>query len=323
MKTKALGPLVQRLGFLVGALALLTAGSCDGDPVVRAVPDWGGGERSPHVPDGYELAFEDDFQRNSDDMLSLVSADGTAPTKKSEGSQPPTWETHFAGWGVRHLEGNNDQALKADASYRGQGGPSLGEHGIRLHEITEDSTLKLYARPTPDTLQDQFEMPYLGGMISGEKLHAQTYGYWEMRVRLNTVSAGHHWAFWLIPDDHVWPPEIDLLEAVGSNPSNQSDADHFFFNSILTDPNTDSYTRILPPRGGNAWYTVGFLWTETEMRWFLDGEEVRKRPAMGGDKALYFLVSPEVGGKWVGAPTAETEWPAEAELDYIRVYRRG
>ena len=196
------------------------------------------------------------------------------------------------------------------------------KHRIQLHDITEDGTLKLYGRPTPPELRDQFEMPYLGGMISGEKQHAQTYGYWEMRVRINRLSAGHHWAFWLIPSDHSWPPEIDMLEAVGSNPENQSDADHFFFNSILTDPNTDSYTRILPPRGRNAWYTVGFLWTETEMRWFLDGQEVRKRPAMGGDKSLYFLVSPEVGGNWVGAPTKDTEWPTEAELDYIRIYNK-
>ena len=314
----------RRLGLLVGVLALLTAGACDGDPVIRAVPDWGGGERSPYVPDGYELAFSDDFDPGGTSAsVHLASSDAQSEEGHVEAGTPRAWETHFAGWGVRHLKGNNDQALKADASFRGRGGLSLGEHGIRLHEITQDGTLKLYAQPTPDALRDQFDMPYLGGMISGEKLHAQTYGYWEMRVRLNTVSAGHHWAFWLIPDDHAWPPEIDMLEAVGSNPSNQSDADHFFFNSILTDPNTDSYTRLLPPRGIDAWYTVGFLWTETEMHWFLDGEEVRKRPAMDSDKALYFLVSPEVGGKWVGAPTPETAWPAEAEIDYIRAYRKG
>jgi beta-glucanase (GH16 family) len=114
-----------------------------------------------------------------------------------------------------------------------------------------------------------------------------------------------------------------MLEAVGSNPSNASDADYFFFNSILTDPNNDEITRVKPPRDKNAWYTIGFLWTPTEMRWFLDGQEVRKRPAMGGDKALYFLVSPEIGGHWVGAPTEDTVWPTEAEIDYVRVYKSG
>ncbi|MEM8949410.1 MAG: family 16 glycosylhydrolase [Pseudomonadota bacterium] len=320
-------PIAARLlGFTLVALTMLVASSCDGDTVVQAVPDWGGGERSPYVPDGYELTFEDSFDwEPAPAGFQKISESGGLVTKQNQADAPPAvWDTHFAGWGVRHLEGNNDQALKADAAYRGEGGPSLSEHGFELHEITEDGTLKLYAYPMPAELRRQFyKFPYLGGMISGQDLHAQTYGYWEMRVRLNTVSAGHHWAFWLIPNDNAWPPEIDLLEAVGSNPENQSDADYFFFNSILTDPNTDEITRITPPRGKNAWYTIGFLWTETDMRWFLDGQEVRQRPAMGGDKALYFLVSPEVGGKWVGTPTAETEWPAEAEIDYIRVYREG
>ena len=317
-------PPVRRFGVVLGALAMLGASACDGNTVVDAVPDWGSGPKSPYVPEGYDLAFEDNFNQQGADPLLFPVSTGAPSQNKNVEADPPraAWETYFAGWGVRHLEGNNDQALKADASYRGLGGPSLGEHGISLHELTEEGTLKLYGRPTPEGLVDQFEMPYLGGMISGEKLHAQTYGYWEVRLRLNSLSAGHHWALWLIPSDHAWPPEIDMLEAVGSNPENQSDAEHFFFNSILTDPNNDSYTRIVPPRGRNAWYTIGFLWTETEMRWFLDGQEVRKRPAMGGDKALYFLISPEIGGNWVGPPTADTQWPTEAELDYIRVYRK-
>jgi beta-glucanase (GH16 family) len=323
--TMALRSHTKRLGIALSAVALLTASSCDDGATIQAVPDWGSGERSPYVPEGYQLAFSDEFERQgADTLFHPVSTDNPPENGQVDAGAPRAWETYFKGWNVRHLEGNHDQALKAGPDYRGRGGLSLSEHGIRLHEITEDGTLKLYARPTPTQLREQFDgFPYLGGMISGEKLHAQTYGYWEMRIRLNTISAGHHWAFWLIPDDNSWPPEIDMLEAVGSNPGNQSDADFFFFNSILTDPNTDTITRITPPRGKHAWYTIGFLWTETEMRWFLDGQEVRDRPAMGGDKALYFLVSPEIGGNWVGAPTAETAWPMEAEIDYVRVYREG
>ena len=58
----------------------------------------------------------------------------------------------------------------------------------------------------------------------------------------------------------------------------------------------------------------------------LDGDrivEIGKSldPYDGLDTGL-FLASPEIGGNWVGAPTADTIWPTEAELDYIRVYRR-
>ena len=280
---------VRRFDVFFGALVMLAASACDGNPVVDAVPDWGGGSKSPYVPDNYEITFVDEFNRISTSAsVHSISEDGGLMTSQVKAGPPRTWETHFAGWGVRHLEGNNDQALKADAAYRGRGGKSLGELGITLHELTEEGTLKLYGRPTPPNLVDQFEMPYLGGMISGEAMHAQTYGYWEVRLRLNSLSVGHHWALWLIPSDHSWPPEIDMLEAVGSNPENQSDAEHFFFNSILTDPNNDSYTRVVPPRGLDAWYTIGFLWTETEMRWFLDGPGSQKTPGHGRRQGTLF-----------------------------------
>lgn len=313
-----------RFGLVLGAVILLTASSCDGGTTVQAVPDWGGGKHSPYVPEGYSLTFEDNFDPpQAATGAQATDADGRLTTGQVKAGPPRAWDTHWVTWNIRHLEGNNDQALKADAAFRGQGGPTLAEHGITLHELTPEGTLKLYAHETPQGLVEQFGMPYLGGMITAEESYSQTYGYWEMRIRLNSVSAGQHWAFWLLPDADIWPPEIDMLEAVGSNPSNQSDADYFFFNSILTDPNSDEITRVQPPRGKNAWYTLGFLWTETDMRWFLDGQEVRQRPAMGGDVSLYVLISPEVGGHWVGAPTADTAWPMEAEIDYIRVYREG
>lgn len=307
---------MRRLGALWGLLIVLVAAGCDKDETaIDAVTDWGGGQQSPYVPEGYELAFQDNFDR-----LDLV--DGIQSVAASDDQQAKGWETYFAGWNVRHLKGNNDQALKADASYEGRGGKSLGDHGIVLHEITAEGTLKLYGRPTPDDLHTQFDFPYLGGMVSGEKLHAQRHGYWEVRLRPSNVSIGHHWAFWLIPSDHSWPPEIDMLEVIGSNPANPSDADYFFFNSILSKPNNDQITRITPPRERDAWYTIGFLWDDKDMHWFLDGKEVRKRPSHQTDQELYFLISPEIGGNWVGTPNDDTAWPMEIEVDYVRIYQQ-
>jgi hypothetical protein len=300
---------------LAAALALPLLAACEEDNEVKAVADWGGGERSPFIPEGYGLVFEDNF-----DQLTL--ADDVRPAALGDGAQTGVWQSYFAGWNVRHLEGNNDQALKADAHFRGRGGESLGERGILLHEVTADGALKLFGRETPDDIKSQFEFPYVAGMISGEKLHARNQGYWEVRFRPTNISTGHHLAFWLIPSDHSWPPEIDMLEVIGSNPNNPSDADYFFFNSILSDPNNDEITRIIPPRGRDAWYTIGFLWDEKDMRWFLDGEEVRRRPSLQSEKELYFLVSPEIGGHWVGSPTGGTKWPMEAEIDYIRIYAK-
>ncbi len=300
---------IRRLGSLpVTVILLATIAACDGAPPTQAGTTYSSnGSRSAYVPDGYKLSFEDSF-----DQLNLLEDD-----RDNWG-----WASYFTGWNVRHLKGNNDQALKADASYQGQhGGPSLGEHGIQLHEITPEGTLKLYGIPTPENLIAQFGFPYLGGMLSGDKMYTQHKGYWEVRLRMTNVSVGHHVALWLVPVDNAWPPEIDMLEVVGSNPPNPSDADHFFFNSILSKDRNDKITRIIPPKGRDAWYTIGFLWDDNEMRWFLDGEEVRSRPSLNYDEEFYFIVSPEMGSKWVGPTTNETKWPMEVEIDYFRVYR--
>ena len=67
------------------------------------------------------------------------------------------------------------------------------------HEQTTGNTLRLYGQPLPEPLRDQYYgFPYVAGMISSERSHAQTYGYFEVRGRLSNTSKGHHWALWLV-----------------------------------------------------------------------------------------------------------------------------
>jgi beta-glucanase (GH16 family) len=155
------------------------------------------------VPQGYQQKFNDEFGLSLD-----TDCSGNA-----------TWMTYWCKWGVRNLSGNNDRAMKADPSYRGTGGPTLAQLGLLTHQLTPAGTLKLYGRVIPTNIRPQFwGFPYVGGMISTERRHAQTYGYWEARVRLNNTSKGHHWAMWLLRQDGSWPPEIDMVEVVGKDP---------------------------------------------------------------------------------------------------------
>lgn len=45
---------------------------------------------------------------------------------------------------------------------------------------------------------------------------------------------------------------------------------------------------------------------------------------------LYWMISPEISSNWTGEPqewngdpTTSTRWPMKAELDYVRIYKRG
>ena len=55
--------------------------------------------------------------------------------------------------------------------------------------------------------------PFISGEVTTEGLFSQTYGHFEMVAKL--PQANGLWpAFWLLPADHAWPPEIDIVEYI-------------------------------------------------------------------------------------------------------------
>ena len=275
---------------MLGHCLLLIAGTTCSDSGVHSEVIRG----SPYVPSGYVLAFADEF-----DILSLdMEADGSG-----------TWIPWWNGWGVRHLEGNNDKAWKCDESYTGEGDDQLD---VVLHERTDSSTLRLYGIPTPpEKLQIVSDFPYIAGMISGKQSFSTTYGYFEVSARFE-VSKGIHWALWLLPVDDSWPPEIDMAEIVGHQPT----LIHMNAHGV---PGGSPMISI-PVESTADFHVYGFEWTDTEMVWTLDGV-IQKREQNYIDKPMYILLSPEIGGNWPGMPDETTVWPTICELDYIRIYQ--
>ena len=69
------------------------------------------------------------------------------------------------------------------------------------------------------TLQREVsDRSYTSGHISTKGRHEQVYGRWEIRAKLPT-SQGMWPAIWLLPNDDSWPPEIDIIELVGKEPT--------------------------------------------------------------------------------------------------------
>lgn len=290
--------MLSRRGIVTTALCLAVMPLC---------PARAAGGSSGLVPDGYRLAWHDEFDR-------LELGDGG-------------WQPFWPGWGVRHLEGNQDKAVKyADdetlpgggtprelirADGRWTGGP------MSLHEVS-NGTLKLRAFPIAE--KDRVAtggFPFLAAMISGEQSHAQLYGYWETRLRLPRLGIGQHFAVWLLPTTGGWPPEIDILEVVGQHPAK------FSANSIYKDKTgIPPMTFYQAPAGADGWHIFGFEWTQAQMRWSVNGRTVREHASRPTDTPFYMLISWEIGSKWPGSPDASTPWPAEAEVDYVRIYQR-
>ncbi len=273
------------------------------------------------APSGYALSWGDEF-----DAITLDTS--------CSGSN--TWADYFCKFNTRRLDGNSDDGIKMHSDWKGAN-PSSGAKTIRevlteagwpspsLHDAS-NGTLKLRAYPIPSLYQNQFNWngatnPSAASMITSEKSHSQTYGYWEVRAKLNTEPKNKHFSIWLMPQDGSWPPEIDLLETV-IDINNKSAG-------ILSSANSHGETPDVPitffkPAGGmlNVWHTYGFEWTPTTMIWTVDGQVVRSHPNYV-NKPMYILASWEVGGSWSGNTDQNTNWPGEMEIDYVRVYTQG
>ncbi len=128
--------------------------------------------------------------------------------------------------------------------------------------------------------------------------------------------------------------EIDVMEAWGSHPEKVAGTIHYGENW----PN-NKYTGkdYHFPDGGriDQWHTYAVEWEPGELRWYVDGNLYQTQndwyskgkntatnysyPAPF-DQNFYLVMNLAVGGWFDGEVDATTKFPAEMEVDYVRVY---
>lgn len=214
----------------------------------------------------------------------------------------PRWRTVYA-HGDRTLSGNDELERYTDSTIGPN--PFHVSHGV----------LDITAAPAPADAP----LPYTSGLITTERSFTQQYGYFEMRAKL-PVGPGLWPAFWLLPADGSWPPEIDGMEMLGSNPSK-------IFFSIHAKPGGVKFDKTIAATVDNTaadFHSYGVWWQPDMVRWYFDDKEVGSMPSPGGlDQPMYMLINLAVGGphSWPGAPTAATRFPAHMLVEYVRAYR--
>jgi len=243
-------------------------------------------------PDGRPLAltFADEFN----DFRPLGGRGGVWRTTYGDG-------TH-QGLDRRSLPSNGELELYVDRSVLG-----LDPFSVR------DGVLEIIAEPTPPDLMPKLNNSrFTSGLITTQPSHAQTYGYFEMRARLPR-GKGLWPAFWLLPADQSWPPEIDVMESIG-------DPTHVYMTA---------HSKIAEPKGGvearisdDAFHTFAVSWDPNDLIYYIDGREAgRQRTPPDLNKPMFMLINLAVGGTWPGNPDASTRFPAVYAIDYVRAYR--
>jgi beta-glucanase (GH16 family) len=151
-------------------------------------------------------------------------------------------------------------------------------------------------------------------------IFTQEYGRFEARIKL-PPGRGLWPAFWLEgtgnPAAGIGNGEIDIVEVnnrqqdVVTGYAHSPDHD-YRAETVLNEPVSDSF------------HVFGVDWGPAGITWTIDGRAYGYFKSYAGwpfSHPFYLILDLAVGGGYPGAPTAQTKFPAQMLVDWIRVYR--
>ena len=184
--------------------------------------------------------------------------------------------------------------------------------------VVRDGTLRLIARDVTFTDGAGTTFDYVSGAVNTRDIYSFTYGAVEVRAKL-PAGKGLWPQLWLNPQTNgMWPPEIDLMEAIGSEVNKvhhnvqwrDADGAHQAEPGVIYA--TDWFA---------DWHTYTLEWTASDVIFFIDGAETYRLTGHSPTIAMNLMLNLGVGGGWPGDPDTTTSFPATFEIDYVRVWQ--
>lgn len=192
----------------------------------------------------------------------------------------------------------------------------------------EDSALSLVAHLRGRLAPGGIESGMLRSRWSGQ------YGYFECRMKV-PAGRGMWPAFWLIPQDAKWPPEIDVVEIVDDGRIGTRQSFHFLHGrgAKTATVHASRLDRFHAWRPGfdyaDDFHRFAVDWTPDRVRHYVDDVLVVDRAFAwrhndGSDAGpAHVLVNLAVGGKWPGPPSDPGLFPARLRVAHVRVWQAG
>jgi beta-glucanase (GH16 family) len=245
------------------------------------------------------LTFDEEFNTLSLNTGTTTSAAGT-------------WKTTFSN-GKHTLYSNYELEYYVDPDFTGGTAAPLGLQPFSI----ANGILTIAARPTSSANLPYLEShPYTSGLLTTETSFAQTYGYFEIRAEVPS-GKGLWPAFWLLPADGTWSPELDVMEQIGSSNS-------FVSNGVRSKMpgGTSQHGTYVSANNSQAFHTYGMAWTPQNITFYYDGQQLYQVATPADlNKPMFMLVNLAVGGILPGSPDATTDWSAaDFKIDYVRAY---
>jgi beta-glucanase (GH16 family) len=159
---------------------------------------------------------------------------------------------------------------------------------------------------------------FTAGLISSHDKFAFKYGYIEVRAKYPR-GPGVWPAFWLIGQGEYWPPEFDIAEYYGGAGIMHYGLCHGTLKNVEWDSTGDR-----EPHAEEGWHTYALDWRPGRAVWLQDGVEKKVVDAeYVPDIPMYIILSNGVGSRFgpSGVPDETTVFPNYMEIDYVRVFQ--
>lgn len=165
--------------------------------------------------------------------------------------------------------------------------------------------------------------------------HSQTYGKWEVEAQF-PVGFGVMGYIGLFRTDKTWSPAVDFAEVIGRHPSHLILTQHYANESGIVggmsghaqSNSTIDAAAIGEETWGHGFHVYGIEWTETELKYFVDGALVSNETVEFSPELMDVAVVTGTGdcGSWVDCPeNAEVNGfayplPVQMKVNWIKVY---
>jgi beta-glucanase (GH16 family) len=157
---------------------------------------------------------------------------------------------------------------------------------------------------------------YMSGELNTHQSFSQLYGFFEMRAEL-PAGQGLWPAFWMLPENGSWPPEIDIMEVLGSSPTTLYTSIHS--GTASNEVNAGGAETVA--NTSTAYHEFAVDWTPSTITWYFDNQPVFSEPTPSDmNVPMYLEVDLAMGGAWPGSISSSTPLPAEMRVANVQAY---